>query len=79
MGDRLIAKVAMIHKVEDLAKYGYQLNMKVKKWKHPSIFLATLFEPPGEIWRFFLNLGRIIAIENLQKAVDFSAFDIFNK
>jgi hypothetical protein len=30
VGDALIAKVATIHKVEDLAKYGYQLNMKVK-------------------------------------------------
>ncbi len=30
VGDPVIAKVAMIHKVEDLAKYGYQLNMKVK-------------------------------------------------
>jgi hypothetical protein len=67
--------VAMIHKVEDLAKYGYQLNMKVKIWKHPSMFLATLFEPLGEIWRFFLNLGRIMAIENLQKALNFSAFN----
>jgi len=26
---------------EDLAKFDYKLNMKVKKKKHPSIFLAT--------------------------------------
>jgi hypothetical protein len=65
----------MIHKVEDLAKYGYHLNMKVTIWKHPSIFPAALFEPRGQRWRFFLNLGRIMAIENLQKALDFSAFN----
>jgi hypothetical protein len=67
--------VAMIHKVEDLAKYGYQLKMKVNIWKHPSICLATLFEPRGEMWLIFLKLARIMAIENLQKALDFSAFN----
>jgi hypothetical protein len=30
LGHPVIAKMAIIHKVEDLAKYGYQLNMKVK-------------------------------------------------
>ncbi len=40
-----VAKVVIIIHQDDLAKFGYQLNMKFKKLKHPSIFLATYFEP----------------------------------
>jgi hypothetical protein len=43
--------------------------MKVKFLKHPSLFLATLHQPCIEIWRFFLNFGRIVAIENLKKHI----------
>jgi hypothetical protein len=36
--------------------------------KNPSIFLVSYFEPCViEIWGFFLNFGRIMAIEKLQK------------
>jgi hypothetical protein len=41
--------------------------------KNPSISSVSYFEPwIIEIWRFFLNFGRIMAIEKLQKADDFS-------
>jgi hypothetical protein len=30
---------------EDLAKFGYKLNMNVIFLKHPSMLLATLLEP----------------------------------
>ncbi len=35
-----VAKVVMIH-IEDLAKFGYKLNMKIETFKHISRFLAT--------------------------------------
>ncbi len=36
---------------EDLAKFGYKLNMKINVLKHPSIFLATyLMNRVLEIW-----------------------------
>jgi hypothetical protein len=34
-----VAKMAIIHK-EDLAKFGYELNMKCTIFKHPSIYLV---------------------------------------
>jgi len=53
----------------DLANFGYyKLNMKVKFVKHPSSsssFWLPLLEPCAEIWRFFLNFGQILAVENL--------------
>jgi hypothetical protein len=35
-----LSKVAIIHK-EDLAKFGYKLQMNVKKFKHPCIFFTN--------------------------------------
>jgi hypothetical protein len=56
----------MIHRkiCSDLAtsKIGKQ-----KTLKHPCIFLAKILEPQIEIWRYFLNSGLILAIENLKK------------
>jgi hypothetical protein len=52
----------------DLANFGYyKLNMKEKFVKHPpsSSFWLPLLETCAEIWRFFLNFGQILAIENL--------------
>jgi hypothetical protein len=37
---------------EDLAKFNYKLNMKVKKIKPPPIFFGYIFEPCIEIWQF---------------------------
>jgi hypothetical protein len=38
------------------------------KFKHPSVSLATNLNHVGlELWQFFLNFGRIMAIENLKK------------
>jgi len=34
---------------EDLAKFGYKLNMKEKVLKHPSIIFGYLLEPCIEI------------------------------
>jgi hypothetical protein len=53
------------HPYEDLARFGYKLNMKAKNFKNPSIFLATslILDTCIKIWRFFLNFGRILAIE----------------
>jgi hypothetical protein len=55
------------HPYEDLAKFGYKLNMKAKKFKNPSIFLATslILDTCIKIWRFFFIFGRILGIENL--------------
>jgi hypothetical protein len=61
------------HPYEDLAKFGYKLNMKAKKFKNSSIFLATLLiiDICIKFWRFFLNFGRILAIENLNNHFNF--------
>jgi hypothetical protein len=45
----VVAKVLMVY----LAQLGYKLNVKVKLFRHPPIFLAI-----------FLKFGRIMAIEN---------------
>jgi hypothetical protein len=60
---------------EDLAKFGYRLNMRLK---HPSMFLATYFnhvQKSGEI--FFLNFGRIMAIDMSKYTMNL-ALSIFN-
>jgi len=56
----------MIHRkiCSDLAKSKIG---KQKTLKHPCIFLAKILEPQIEIWRYFLNSGLILAIENLKK------------
>jgi hypothetical protein len=55
-------------------------NLHKKKKKH-FILETSLYnfwvcylmnQPPTEIWRFFLNFGRIMAIENLKKILVFS-------
>ncbi len=59
---------------EDLAKFGYRLNMKIIFLKHPFIFLATYL---NHVWWFFLNFGRIMAIKkhlNLTIAICYIAF-----
>jgi hypothetical protein len=56
---------------EDLAKFGYKLNMKVNFFNMLFIFLATLREPCIEIWRFFFKFFKIMAISKSQKALDF--------
>jgi len=63
-----VAKVAMIHRKEDLDKFGYNLKMKVII-QNPSTSLATCLEPCTEIWLVFLNFGLIMAIENLKKRI----------
>jgi hypothetical protein len=57
---------------DDLANFGYKINMKVKYLTNIllyTIFLATYLNHIYivEIWRFFLNFGRSMAIENLNK------------
>jgi hypothetical protein len=43
--------------------------MEVEFFKRPSIlFAATYMKWCIEIWWFFLNFGRILAIENLKKS-----------
>jgi DMSO/TMAO reductase YedYZ molybdopterin-dependent catalytic subunit len=38
--DYYVATYSAYHQEEDLAKFGYNRNMKVKTFKHPSILLA---------------------------------------
>jgi predicted RecB family nuclease len=38
---------------EDLAKFGYTLGMKVKKFKNPFPFWLHAKEPNRETWKFF--------------------------
>ncbi len=45
---------------EDLAKFGYRLNMNIILKKHPFIFLAMYL---NHVWWFFLNFSRIMAIK----------------
>jgi hypothetical protein len=33
-----VAKVVIVHRKEDLAKFGYKINLKVDIFKHRSIF-----------------------------------------
>jgi hypothetical protein len=63
----IIAKVAMINRQIFERKF----------LKHPSIFLATLHEACIEIWQFFLNFGRIMAIENLNNHMILSLFNFY--
>jgi len=43
--------------------------MKAKNFKHPSRYILSylLVDPCIEIWRFFLDFFRVLAIENLKK------------
>ncbi len=59
---------------QDLAKFGYKIHMKLKKFKHPSIFVATCLNQCIEIWWFFLIFDQILAIKNLKKDLKFSTF-----
>jgi len=69
-----VAKVLTIHR-KILAKFGYKLNMKVKFFKHSSLFFCHLLEPCIETWKIFLNFGWDLAIEKLKKTLDFSTFN----
>ncbi len=53
---------------EDLARFGYKLNMKVNFLKNILLyFWLLLLEPRIETcWRYSLNFDRILAIENLK-------------
>ncbi len=44
---------------EDLAKFGYKIHMKIKKFKHPSTFVARYLNQCIEIWWFFLIFCQI--------------------
>jgi hypothetical protein len=37
-----VAKVVILQ--EDLANFGYKLNMKVKVFKHPSIYIFSTYK-----------------------------------
>jgi hypothetical protein len=45
--------VAIIH---NLAKFGYNQDMKIKIFNHPSIFLATYWKPPIVLVQIFTLL-----------------------
>jgi hypothetical protein len=38
---RDVADVAIIHKMRQFSQFGYKQDMKINKFKHPSLFLAT--------------------------------------
>ncbi len=50
--------MVIIHIKDVLANYGYEQNVKMREFKHPSTFLATLLEPNRESGDFinFVNL-----------------------
>jgi hypothetical protein len=50
--------VAIIHIKDVLANSGYEQNIKLREFKHPSTILATLLEPNRESGDFvnFINL-----------------------
>jgi hypothetical protein len=62
-----VAKEVMIHRKIFFQIWATSKIGKQKTLKHLSIFLAKILEPHIEIWRYFLNFGRILAIENLKK------------
>jgi hypothetical protein len=58
----------IIHIKDILANSGYEQNIKMREFKHPSTFLATLLEPNRESGDFvnfvnlFSKLGNLIFI-----------------
>jgi hypothetical protein len=60
----IICKNKSFVEQEDLAKFGYTLNIKVIFFKSHSFFLAMVFELYTENWRFFLNCRLNLAIQN---------------
>jgi hypothetical protein len=42
------------------------------------MFLANILEAWIEFWRFFLDFGLFMAIEDLKKPLDFSTFHFFD-
>jgi len=40
---------------ENLAKFDYKTNMKVKKKLRTLLYFDYLLEPVAEIWQFFFN------------------------
>jgi hypothetical protein len=63
---------------EGLARFGYKLNMKVNFYKRPSFLLpAYLNHVYLKLWRYFLNFGQIMAIENIKKHLICLALLIF--
>jgi hypothetical protein len=63
-----VAEVVIIHIKDVLANSGYEQNIKMRGFKHPSTFLATLLEPNRESSDFvnfvnlFSKLGNLIFI-----------------
>ncbi len=57
--------MVIIHIKDVLANYGYEQNIKMREFKHPSTFLATLLEPNREsgdfvnFVNFFSKLGNL--------------------
>ncbi len=57
---------------EDLARFGYKLNMKVKSL---NVLLCFWLIHLNHVWKsgeFLLNFDQIMGIEKLKKALDFS-------
>jgi len=53
----LFCKNKSFFEQEDLAKFGYTLNIKVNfKKNHFILFLAMVFESCTENWRFFFKI-----------------------
>jgi hypothetical protein len=63
-----VAEVMIIHIKDVLANSGYEQNIKMREFKHPSTFFATLLEPNRESGDFvnfvnlFSKLGNLIFI-----------------
>jgi hypothetical protein len=58
--------------LEDLAKFGYKLNLKVRIIEYPFTFLATYLNHAYKSHKFSKFLIQILAIKNLQKAALFN-------
>jgi hypothetical protein len=50
---------------ENLAKFGYKINMIFLKKKSIYVF-GYLFEPCIEVWKVVINFGQIMAIEKFK-------------
>jgi hypothetical protein len=55
------------HPLEDLAKFGYNLNMKLKLKKNSSIFVATNLKPVQKSGIKKLVINRVIGNWKSQK------------
>jgi hypothetical protein len=68
-----VVKVTTIR--EDLAKFGYKLNMKVNCLKTSYFIFGYILEWCIEIWQVFLKIWLIYGYWKSQKALNFSSFN----